>query len=134
MRSSGAQPVPDFKLGGRRRSRRGYDAPISAVVFGKPTYPEQTLPLRPTQLEAQIRDKLGAGAKVNSRDLQVVLFKEGCKNADNEFHRFQRDPDTHKYQGRRVIVQKILADSTHVTRARESYAARPAPSKNKRGK
>jgi hypothetical protein len=112
------------------------EAPLSAIIFGKHTDPEKTYPLRPTQLEALVRDKLGPNAKFNGHDRDAVLFKEGWKNADNEFHRLQRNPDTHKYSLKAVdaIVQKILADPTYLARARESYTARSAPPKTKRGK
>jgi hypothetical protein len=110
------------------------EAPLSAVVFGKPTDPEKTHPLRATQLEAQIREKLGPSVPFNSRDRDAVLFREGWKNSDNEFHRLQRNPDTHKYavKAAEVIAHKILADSTYLTRARESYASRSVPPKQKR--
>ena len=112
------------------------EAPTSAIIFGKPTDPEKTHPLHAAQLEAQVRDKLEPGTKFNNRDREAVLLKEGWKSSDNEYHRLQRNPDTHKYSNKaaEVIAQKILADATYLTRARSSLAARSGPPQNKRPK
>jgi hypothetical protein len=100
---------------------RATEAPVGAVIFEKSVDPERIYPLRTQELEQLISRKIPT--KFNNHDLQSVLHKEKWKKSDNEFHRFQRNPDTHKYSHKAAdaIVEKIRSDANYLSQARESY-------------
>ncbi len=89
------------------------EAPLSAVVFTKAIDPELKYPLRTEQLRAAVKDKLGK--PFSSHDLQAVLFREGWKRSDNEFHRLQRNPDTAKFshEAAETIAKNALTDTDY---------------------
>lgn len=69
------------------------------------------------------QDKLGKS--FSSHDLQAVLFREGWKRCDNEFHRLQRNPNTAKFshEAADTIVRNVLGDPGYLQLARGSYNA-----------
>jgi len=100
---------------------RATEAPVKAVIFEKFVDPERDYPLRTRELEQLVSRKLGA--KFNNRDLRSILHKEKWKNSNNEFHRVQRNPDTHKYSHKaaETIADKMRSDTDYLPRAREAY-------------
>ena len=97
-------------------------APLTAVVFSKPTDPDKESPYRAREVCTKLSAELG----VNFRDydLQTVLAKEGWKKSDNEFHHLRKNPDTPKYSERAVemICTKVRGDATYLQRCRDSYS------------
>lgn len=98
------------------------NAPLDAVIFHKAIDPDARWKYRAKELSALVASRLKN--RFSSTDLLAVAFKEGWKQADNDFHRLSKNPDTHKYSDAALeaILKRCSADPTYLSRCRQSYA------------
>jgi len=84
---------------------------------------------------AQAVERIAASVpKFNSYDFEAILLVKKWKRADNEFHFWLRNRDTHKYSRASVdaIIASIADDPTLRTRARASLRAARAADASKK--